>query len=77
MSTNVRALAHAGGMIAPGAGEPPAGEGRFWLACEATVMRHIRRHVLDGWALEPSSMVTRGYWKYGETNYRDGDYGED
>ncbi len=55
----------------------PAGSGRVWLACEATAMRRIRRHLLDGWGLDPSAMVTRGYWKQGEVNYPDHDYGED
>jgi NADPH-dependent ferric siderophore reductase len=40
-------------------------------------MRRIRKHLLDDWRLDPSTIVTRGYWKEGEPNYRDGDYGED
>lgn len=55
----------------------PEGDGRVWLACEATIMRRIRKHLLDAWHLDPASIVTRGYWKQGEPNYRDGDYGED
>ena len=55
---------------------PPDGV-RVWLACEATAMRRIRRDLLDGWQLDPNAIVTRGYWKQGEPNYRDGDYGED
>jgi hypothetical protein len=57
--------------------KPPAGNGHVWLACEATVMRRIRRRLLEDWRLAPSAIVTRGYWKQGEVNYRDGDYGED
>lgn len=55
----------------------PAGDGQAWLACEANIMRRIRRQLQDGWGLEPSAMVTRGYWKVGEINYPDHDYGED
>lgn len=55
----------------------PAGDVRVWLACEATAMRRIRRDLLEGWQLDPAAIVTRGYWKQGEPNYRDGDYGED
>jgi len=57
--------------------EAPAGKGHVWLACEASIMRRIRAHLLGGWHLDPSAIVTRGYWKEGEVNYRDGDYGED
>jgi NADPH-dependent ferric siderophore reductase len=58
-------------------GAKPGGDGRVWIACEAGIMRRIRKHLLDGWGLDPTQMVTRGYWKEGEVNYRDGDYGED
>jgi NADPH-dependent ferric siderophore reductase len=50
-------------------------DSRAWIACEAGVMRAIRRHLLEG--LDSDRIVTRGYWKHGEPNYRDGDYGED
>ncbi|MFI5270041.1 MAG: siderophore-interacting protein, partial [Chloroflexota bacterium] len=55
----------------------PNGNARVWVACEASVMRQIRKHLLEDWRLDPSAIVTRGYWKEGEPNYRDGDYGED
>jgi len=54
----------------------PAGEGRVWLACEASMMRRIRKHLVEAWQLDPSAIVTRGYWKEGEVNYPDHDYGE-
>ncbi|HVA25634.1 MAG TPA: siderophore-interacting protein [Chloroflexota bacterium] len=57
--------------------EPPSGNGQVWLACEAAIMRRIRQHLLNAWRLDPSVIVTRGYWKQGEVNYRDGDYGDD
>jgi len=55
----------------------PEGDGRVWLACEAGVMRRMRRHLLESWGMDPSHIVTRGYWKLGEPNYKDSDYGED
>ena len=56
--------------------EPSDGE-RFWVACEATAMRRIRRHLLEDRQVPKASLVTRGYWRIGETNYPDHDYGED
>jgi NADPH-dependent ferric siderophore reductase len=50
---------------------------RVWVACEAAAVRRIRRHLLDGRGLRPESIVTRGYWRLGETNHPDGDYGDD
>jgi NADPH-dependent ferric siderophore reductase len=57
--------------------ERPSGDGRVWLATEAMIMRRIRKHLLENWHLDPAAMVTRGYWKLAESNYRDSDYGED
>jgi NADPH-dependent ferric siderophore reductase len=59
------------------AAPPPQGDARVWVACEAGIMRQIRKHLLEEWHFDPSTIVTRGYWKRGEPNYRDGDYGED
>jgi NADPH-dependent ferric siderophore reductase len=50
---------------------------RVWAACEAAAVRRIRRRLLDGRGLRPESIVTRGYWRLGETNHPDGDYGDD
>lgn len=50
---------------------------RFWVACEAGAMRAIRRYLLEERHLPKTSAVTRGYWRLGETNYPDHDYGED
>ena len=50
---------------------------RVWLACEASVMRRLRRQLLDESKVHPDAMVTRGYWKVGEVNYPDHDYGLD
>lgn len=47
----------------------------WWVACEAAAMRRIRQHLLRERSIEPSRLHTRGYWKLGETNYPDHDYG--
>jgi NADPH-dependent ferric siderophore reductase len=57
--------------------ELPAGDGRVWLACEASVMRDIRRHFLDERQVDRSLLRTQGYWKAGETNHTDHDMGDD
>jgi NADPH-dependent ferric siderophore reductase len=50
---------------------------RVWVACEAAAMRGIRKHFLAERGLPASSLVTRGYWRLGEANHPDHDYGED
>lgn len=55
----------------------PEGNGRIYVGCEAGAMRRIRRHLLEEGGLDPATIVTRGYWKQGETNYTDRDYGTD
>jgi NADPH-dependent ferric siderophore reductase len=50
---------------------------RYWVACEANAMRGIRRVLLEERGLPRTSVVTRGYWRTGEPNYPDHDYGED
>jgi NADPH-dependent ferric siderophore reductase len=54
----------------------PAGTGQVWLGCEASDMRAIRRHLLDG-GLSRDLLTTRGYWRRGERGYTDHDLGED
>jgi NADPH-dependent ferric siderophore reductase len=49
---------------------------RVWAACEAAAVRRIRHHLLDGQRLPVDQVVTRGYWKIGEENHPDGDYGQ-
>ncbi len=49
----------------------------IWVACEATAVRLIRRALLTEGRVDPSSLVTRGYWRLGEQNHPDHDYGED
>lgn len=48
-----------------------------WVACEAAAMRGIRKHFLADRGLSASSLVTRGYWRLGEANHPDHDYGDD
>jgi NADPH-dependent ferric siderophore reductase len=55
----------------------PAGSGRVYVACESDAMRRIRRHLLEERLLSRDTVVTRGYWRLGETDHPDRDYGED
>jgi NADPH-dependent ferric siderophore reductase len=57
--------------------ELPAGSGRIYVACEADAMRRIRRHLLVERCFPRERLVTRGYWRLGETDHPDRDYGED
>jgi NADPH-dependent ferric siderophore reductase len=57
--------------------ELPAGSGRIYVACESDAMRRIRRHLLHERQFPRAQLVTRGYWRLGETDHPDRDYGED
>jgi NADPH-dependent ferric siderophore reductase len=50
---------------------------RVWVACEAAAMRDIRRHLIRERGVPAALLVTRGYWRTGEQNHPDHDYGED
>jgi len=50
---------------------------RIWVACEASAMRGIRRYFIAERDIPAASLVTRGYWRLGEQNHPDHDYGED
>jgi NADPH-dependent ferric siderophore reductase len=50
---------------------------RIWVACEAAAMRGIRRYFAAERGLPLGSLTTRGYWRLGEANHPDHDYGED
>ena len=50
---------------------------RVWVACEAAAMRAIRRRFIAERPIQPAFMVTRGYWRVGEQNHPDHDYGDD
>lgn len=47
-----------------------------WVACEAGAMREIRGVLLNERGLDRSQLVTRGYWKAGESDHPDHDMGE-
>jgi len=67
-----------GQMLATAASEAgiPDG-GRIWVACESAAMRDIRRYFTRERGIPAGRLVTRGYWRAGEQNYPDHDYGED
>jgi NADPH-dependent ferric siderophore reductase len=48
-----------------------------WVACEAGAVRRLRRTLLSERQVDPAKLVTRGYWRLGEENHPDHDYGED
>jgi NADPH-dependent ferric siderophore reductase len=59
---------------------PPAadeGPGQIWAACEALIVRDIRAHLLGSLGFSRDRVVTRGYWRAGEANHPDHDFGED
>jgi len=55
----------------------PDGPGRVFVACEAAVMRDIRRHLLFDRGLAGEAMHTHGYWKQGVANHPDHDLGQE
>ncbi len=58
--------------------DPAAVNGsRVWVACESLAVRSIRRALFDRDKVDASHLVTRGYWRSGEANHPDHDYGED
>jgi NADPH-dependent ferric siderophore reductase len=54
-----------------------AGDTRVWVACEATAVRRIRKHLMSERQVPLDALVTRGYWRLGEAGHPDHDYGED
>jgi NADPH-dependent ferric siderophore reductase len=50
---------------------------RIWIACEAAAMRGIRRYFTRERGIPVAQLTTRGYWRAGEQNHPDHDYGED
>ncbi len=52
-------------------------DAHVWVACEAAAMRHIRDNLAARFNLPRARLHTRGYWKFGDQNYPDHDYGED
>jgi NADPH-dependent ferric siderophore reductase len=56
---------------------PPRDGGRAWVACESSVMRDIRQHLIEERRYDRAVLHTHGYWKQGAENHPDHDYGED
>jgi len=54
-----------------------AADAHWWVACEAGTMRRIRDFLAGEAGIERARLHTRGYWKFGEHNHPDHDYGED
>lgn len=52
-------------------------ETNVWVAGEAISVRRVRKALMEAGRPTPKSMVTRGYWRLGETNHPDHDYGDD
>jgi NADPH-dependent ferric siderophore reductase len=55
----------------------PEGDGRVWVSAEASIMRDLRRNLLEDRGLERSMIRTQGYWKDGSLNHTDHDMGDD
>jgi NADPH-dependent ferric siderophore reductase len=55
----------------------PDGTGKVWVACEASIMRNIKTHLLHERELPREQIYTHGYWKAGETNHPDHDLGKE
>jgi NADPH-dependent ferric siderophore reductase len=51
--------------------------GRVFVACEASIMRDIRRYLLNERQVDRTRVYTHGYWKAGEANHPDGDRGQE
>jgi NADPH-dependent ferric siderophore reductase len=64
-------------LIAAARGADIPGGSRIWVACEAGTMRDIRRYFTRERGIPAGQLVTRGYWRTGEQNHPDHDYGED
>ncbi len=51
-------------------------DGKVWVAGEARDIRRIRAQLLHELRLPAASVVTRGYWRQGEADHPDHDFGE-
>jgi len=58
-------------------GTDVTGASGVWVACEAEAVRRVRQTLLTERHVDPGRLVTRGYWRLGEQNHPDHDYGED
>jgi NADPH-dependent ferric siderophore reductase len=64
-------------LLAAMTGADLTGATGVWVACEAGAVRRIRRLLLSERTMDPTTVVTRGYWRLGEENHPDHDHGED
>ena len=55
----------------------PSSDTYWWVACEAAAMRRIRDMLITQHGVERTRLHMRGYWKFGEANHPDHDYGAD
>ena len=55
----------------------PTGAGCVYVGCEAAAMRRIRALLVNERGVDRSKLVTRGYWKLGDPNHPDRDFGDD
>ena len=65
-----------GGLRLRARGVSPAGA-RIYIACEAMAMRRLRHLLIDELGVPKAQVIGRGYWKLGEVNHPDHDYGDD
>lgn len=52
-------------------------ETHVWAACEASAVRRIRTHLVADRPLPRAHVTTRGYWRVGEADHPDHDFGAD
>jgi hypothetical protein len=55
----------------------PSSDTYWWVACEAASMRRIRDLLITQHGADRARLHMRGYWKFGEANHPDHDYGAD
>jgi len=55
----------------------PSADTFWWVACEAAAMRRIRDLLITRHGVDHARLHVRGYWKFGEANHPDHDYGAD
>ena len=54
---------------------PKEGRGCIYVACEAEIMRDMRKHFIAERGIDPTQVTARGYWKQSAVNHPDNDYG--
>jgi len=54
----------------------PRGQSEVWFAAESAVVRMVRRHFQIEREFDRSCITASGYWKKGETDFRDAESDE-